>query len=137
VPTSIGGAQKIYTAIAVIEHVPRAMQVGHIMALPPTARLGMVVIVQYFYSFQYEKLSAAAQAAAVSHLGSTVASSRCTTAHPLHARFAKKVGASISEITMRPNPTMRMDLSGPLLESWTGKRESFPERAVPISPNAR
>ena len=50
------------------------------MTLPPTARLGMVVIVQYFYSFQYEKLSAAAQAAAVSHLGSTVASSRCTTA---------------------------------------------------------
>jgi hypothetical protein len=28
---------------------------------------------------------------------------------------------------------MRLDLSGPLLESLTGKRESFFERAVPIS----
>ena len=30
--------------------------------------------------------------------------SLCDTAHPLHARFANIFGASISEVTMRPNP---------------------------------
>ena len=29
----------------------------------------------------------------------------CTTARPLHTRFAKVFGASISEVTLRPNPT--------------------------------
>jgi hypothetical protein len=33
--------------------------------------------------------------------------------------------------------TMRLDLSGPLLESLTGKRQYFFESAAPLSPNAR
>ena len=33
-----------------------------------------------------------------------VALSLCTTAHPLHTRFAKRIGTSISEATMRPKP---------------------------------
>ena len=36
-------------------------------------------------------------------LGS-VALSLCTTAHPLHTRFANIFGASVPETTMRPNP---------------------------------
>jgi hypothetical protein len=36
----------------------------------------------------------------------SVASSRCTTAHPLYTRFTKHFGASISEATMRPNPSL-------------------------------
>jgi hypothetical protein len=34
----------------------------------------------------------------------SVALSLCTSAHPLHTRFTKIIGASISEPTMRPNP---------------------------------
>jgi hypothetical protein len=34
----------------------------------------------------------------------SVALSMCTAAHSLYARFTKKIGASISEAIMRPNP---------------------------------
>jgi hypothetical protein len=34
----------------------------------------------------------------------SVAFSLCTTVHPLHTRFAKRIGAPVSETTMRPNP---------------------------------
>jgi hypothetical protein len=44
-----------------------------------------------------------------SELGS-VALSLCNTARPLHTRFTKIVGASISETTVRPNP--RSELGG-------------------------
>ena len=33
-----------------------------------------------------------------------VALSLCTTAHPLHTRFANIFGTSVSEATMRPDP---------------------------------
>jgi hypothetical protein len=36
-----------------------------------------------------------------------VALSLCTTAHPLYTRFTNIFGTSISEATMRPNPTSR------------------------------
>jgi hypothetical protein len=38
--------------------------------------------------------------------------SLCTTAHPLYTRFTKIFGASISETTKRPNPTLYLDLAG-------------------------
>jgi hypothetical protein len=40
----------------------------------------------------------------------SVAVSLCTTAYPLYNRFTKRIGASISEAIMRPNPRF-----GPLL----------------------
>jgi hypothetical protein len=32
----------------------------------------------------------------------------CTTAHPLHTRCTQRIGASLSEAAMRPNPTLRV-----------------------------
>jgi hypothetical protein len=40
-------------------------------------------------------------------LWGSVALSLCTTAHPFHTRIANIFGASISEATMRPNPSRR------------------------------
>ena len=39
----------------------------------------------------------------------------------------KRFGGSVSEATARPNPTMRLEFSGPSLESLNGKRQSFLE----------
>jgi hypothetical protein len=39
----------------------------------------------------------------------SVALSLCTTAHPLHTRFTKRICTSISEATMRPNPRRGAD----------------------------
>jgi hypothetical protein len=36
----------------------------------------------------------------------SAALSLCSTGDPLYTRFAKRVGASISETTMRPNPRL-------------------------------
>ena len=38
------------------------------------------------------------------HGEGSVALSLCTTAHPLHTRFAKTIGTAIAKVTMRPNP---------------------------------
>jgi hypothetical protein len=52
-------------------------------------------------------------------LGS-VTVSPCMTIHPLHARCTKRFRTSLSEPTMRPNPTMRLEISGPRFGSLTG-----------------
>jgi hypothetical protein len=44
--------------------------------------------------------------------GSVALSPLCATAHPLHARCTNIFGASISETTMRSNPTRRSDRVG-------------------------
>ena len=45
----------------------------------------------------------------------SLAFSRRTTVHPLHTRFSKRFGTSVSETTMRPNPKV-------LQHDWCAKR---------------
>ena len=59
----------------------------------------------------------------------SVALSRCTTTHPLYARFTHILGASVSKTTMRPNPRrVRKDLaSKPLTELRQRARKINPD----------
>jgi hypothetical protein len=48
--------------------------------------------------------------------------SQCrATAHPLHTRFTKRIGESISEATMRPNPKVVADRNGIVVEVTEGQ----------------
>ena len=64
-------------------------------------------------------------------VGGSVALSLCTTAHPLHTRFTKIIGTSISEATMRPNAgrraLARADVAG-LGEPHRGERPAAVRR---------
>ena len=46
------------------------------------------------------------------HCKLVVALSLCTTVHPFYTKFAKILGASISETTIRPNPRYKLVVVG-------------------------
>ena len=66
-------------------------------------------------------------------LQGSVAWSCCTPAHPLHTSFTNMFGAAVSDVTVRPNPTMRLEISVPFSENLNGKRQSFPGEQPQIS----
>ena len=67
-------------------------------------------------------LTVITQRLATAHPGHVVA--RCDTAYPLDPRFATGFGTSMSEATMRPSPTMRLETTGPRVGRLNEKRQS-------------
>ena len=50
--------------------------------------------------------------------------------------FTNMFSAAVSDVTMRPNPTMHLEISAPFSESLNGKRKYFPGEQPQKTPNA-